>query len=268
MTNNIGKYVISKGDTVLSEMFADIMPANKDSKKIYEVIRIINEKPLFLTDHYERLVSSFLVIGQNITMSIDEFRDSITKLISVNDVQNCNVMLEIYGDAKQDRVLYIRASSYPTESMYETGVCMTTLQLMRDLPEAKIWDSNYKAKVEEKLAKEKCYEVILINDKGLITEGSRSNIFFVIGDKIYTAPKECVLRGITSKYAAKACKDAGYELISELVSAKDLGKIDAAFMTGTSVNILPISQIDDIKLDSANNTAVKSVMKEFEKYII
>jgi branched-chain amino acid aminotransferase len=198
----------------------------------------------------------------------NELQNSIDKLITVNDMHDCNVMLEIYGDTKQEWVLYIRASSYPTRQMYDIGVYMTTLKLTRNLPEAKIMDLDYKKKIEEQLAEKKCYEVILVNDEGYVTEGSRSNIFFIQGNKIYTAPQKHVLRGITSIYAVRACEDAGYKIISELVAAEEIKNMDAAFMTGTSVNILPISQIDKIKLDSAKNTVVKNIMSEFEKYII
>ncbi len=268
MKGNIGEYLISNNEPISSKAFVDIIPSDISAKKIYEVIRIINKKALFLNDHYERLISSFLAIEQNIIMTRYDLDNAIKKLISVNDEQDFNAMLEIFGDDKQEWVLYIRESSYPTESMYQSGVYMTTLKLTRNLPEAKIWDADYKKKIEEQIDSDKCYEVILVNEEGYMTEGSRSNIFFVKDDRIYTAPKEYVLRGITSIYAVEACEDIGCEVISKLISVKDIRNFDAAFMTGTSVNILPISQIDDVKLDSANNIVVKKVMNEFDKYII
>ncbi len=35
--------------------------------------------------------------------------------------------------------------------------------------------------------------------------------------------------------------------------------MDGAFITGTSINVLPIKNIDDIVLDSASNEIVKKV---------
>ena len=45
----------------------------------------------------------------------------------------------------------------------------------------------------------KLYEVLLVDRNGRITEGSRSNVFFVKGNKFYTGPSAMVLVGITRK---------------------------------------------------------------------
>lgn len=44
------------------------------------------------------------------------------------------------------------------------------------------------------------YEVILVNIKGYITEGSKCNVFFIRGNTLVTAPENQVLAGITWKY--------------------------------------------------------------------
>ena len=53
------------------------------------------------------------------------------------------------------------------------------------------------------------------------------------------------------------------KIIEESIHIDDLNKLDGGFMSGTSVNVLPISTIDDIKLDSVNNPIIKEINKEF-----
>jgi branched-chain amino acid aminotransferase len=80
----------------------------------------------------------------------------------------------------------------------------------------------------------------------LITEGSRSNIFFVKNDKLITAPDNLILNGITRKYVIAICKENKIDVNYECVKADDIKSYDAAFMTGTSPMVLPFSCINDV----------------------
>ena len=118
----------------------------------------------------------------------------------------------------------------------------------------------------------KAFEALLVDSNGYIPEGSRSNIFFIKGDTVYTAPKGDVLLGITREYILKTCKELNIRVIEENIHICDLAKLDGAFMSGTSVNVLPIASIDDIKLNSVDNEIIRAVnngyMDGMEKDII
>ena len=45
-----------------------------------------------------------------------------------------------------------------------------------------------------------------MDDDGFITEGSRSNIFMVIGSTVLTSKVENVLPGITRQFIIKTCE--------------------------------------------------------------
>ena len=84
-----------------------------------------------------------------------------------------------------------------------------------------------------------------MNENNLITEGSRSNIFFLKGDTLVTAPDNVILNGITRKHILEICREN--QIIVELacVKAKEISKFDAVFMTGTSPTLLPFYCIED-----------------------
>ena len=84
-------------------------------------------------------------------------------------------------------------------------------------------------------------------------------MFFVKEEKIYTAPRGDVLLGITRKHIFEVCETLNIEVIEENIHVGDLDKIDGAFMSGTSVDVLPISTIDHIKLNSVNNKIIKEI---------
>ena len=128
-----------------------------------------------------------------------------------------------------------------------------------DNPNAKVLFSTFKEEVSRELKKQGAFEALLVNKSGYILEGSRSNMFFVKNNKVYTAKAKDVLLGVTRKHIFKACEKLNIKIIEESISKKELHKLEGAFMTGTSVNVLPIYSIDNIKLDSIKNKIIKEI---------
>jgi len=243
------------------------------SRTIYEVIKVVSGIPLFLEKHMERLEASARLINYSVTNIMNSIRESITELIKANNSPEKNIKIIVYnmGNPVPDFMAYFIRSSYPTPEQYETGVHGILLREERNNPNAKVVNSVYKERVAAALAEANAYEALLVNREGEITEGSRSNIFFVRNGKVLTAPKGNVLIGITREYVFDLCKNLGIEIIEEPISVSMLGEMDGAFMTGTSPKILPISTIDDMSFSSPKNPVIKALISSYndivEKYI-
>ena len=66
--------------------------------------------------------------------------------------------------------------------------------------DAQIRSKNAQKQEHRKMRKESdkmLYEVLLVNRDGVITEGSRSNVFFIKSGEVYTPPTDAVLPGVT-----------------------------------------------------------------------
>jgi len=107
---------------------------------------------------------------------------------------------------------------------------------------------------------------LLVDHNGRITEGSRSNVFFIVKDTIYTAPSHIVLQGIMREKVLEIIENCNLNLKMECFPATELSKVHAAFITGTSPRILPISHIDAIVLD-VNNTILQLLMDKLSEMI-
>jgi len=228
---------------------------------IYEVIRVIDGVPLFLEDHLERMRKSAELVGIKIDREDEEIKRDIKILIEKNQEKNLNVKL-LYSsidDSSPILLAYFIKSFYPPEEYYENGIHTILFNYERENPNAKVQKSSFKEQVNEELEKNNAFEALLVNSNGYITEGSRSNMFFVKGNRIYTAPKGAVLLGITRKYILQVCSELNIDVIEENIHVDEIPHLDGAFMSGTSVNVLPISSIGDIKLNSVNNLIIKKV---------
>lgn len=240
----------------------------KDGEKVYEVIRVIDGVPLFLEEHIERLEKSIRLIGYSAQINGEEIKKNISKLIQKNNVLNMNIkiILNYYKDGFES-VFYFIKSSYPEEYVYDEGVKVITIKAERDNPNIKKVNDDFKRMVKDKLEEKNTFEALLIDEKEYITEGSRSNMFFVKGREVYTAPKGEVLLGVTRANILKACKYLDINVVEENLKKEELKNIDGLFMSGTSVGVLPIGIVDDEEYNSSKNLVIKSIRTTYNKRV-
>jgi hypothetical protein len=84
------------------------------------------------------------------------------------------------------------------------------------------------------------YEALLINRKGEITEGTKSNFLVLEGQTILSPPKEDILWGVTLRTLQEATVAQGYRWDFRTLPLEKYQRHPGAFLTSTSVNVLPI----------------------------
>lgn len=259
------KYFLLNGErkdaACFDEIYREVQPS------CYEVIRVIDGKALFLEDHYDRFCHTLATVEQEPPVSCETLGRMITELAEQNDVQNYNVKI-IYNDFRAGGQLYLffTHTSYPTEEMYRDGVATELMRSVRKNPHAKIINDSLRSQADAQMAAHHLFETILVDDQGNITEGSKSNIFFVRGGELVTSPASGVLLGVTRKHILHAAEAGGVVLKEETIPADSLGSFDAAFISGTSPKVLPIARIGEQKLD-VNNAALRRIMQLYDAEI-
>ncbi|GAB1477428.1 aminotransferase class IV [Bacillota bacterium] len=266
MDDNAGKYYIDDGEIKESAEGRGI--GKNDGIMIYDVVRVIDGIPLFFEDHYIRTCQSFQAVGNDCDLKPSDMWNQINKIVRANENRNCNIkfiMFTVGGAAKT--IGYISRSHYPTEAEIKKGVSVGLYSLERENPNIKIVDHDYKKTINKIKEDNGFYEVFLVDREGNITEGGSSNIFFIKGEKIFTAPEEKVLKGITRMHVMESCKAAGRQVIEMPIKAGDISEADAVFISGTSPKVMPVSAIDDIKYNSAENPVAEAIRLAFDEKI-
>lgn len=245
MNECFGKKYILNGEFYPAENFDKSLVYEGDS--IYEVLRIMKGCPVFFADHMERLTSSVILQKKEFLSDISGIRRNIIELIRLEKKNDINIKIVFnYNHSETNFLIYCIESVYPTKTQYQKGVKGIFYSAERKDPESKVINHSLRSSICHKLINESAYEAILVNDDNLITEGSRSNIFFVKNDTLVTAPDNMILNGITRKYIIGICNENSIRVLFECPRAPEIGEYDAAFMTGTSPMVLPFSSIDDI----------------------
>lgn len=233
---------------------------------IYEVIRVIHTKPLFLKDHLERMASS-LKYYTSVSLDFELISERIFDVIKENNLVNQNIRIEV-GNIMEDSFAYRIfpvESFYPSKEIYDEGITVVTALKNRKNPLIKAKDITFKEYINELLKESKAFEVLLKDEENRLHEGSRSNLFFVKDNSVITSKKGDALEGITLKNVIKVINESGYNFKRKDIFMKDLKNLEGAFITGTSIDILPIKTIDEISYDSADNPVILDLMNRFKQ---
>ncbi|MBE0652679.1 MAG: aminotransferase class IV [Bacteroidales bacterium] len=261
-----GRYYLKNDFMIPASEFSDEFL--RKGVNVYEVLRISEGVPLFTVDHCERFASSLQGTGINFRCSSELFNEKINRLIRENGLISGNIKIVYHYSESEEPflILYPVEHYYPGEDQYKMGVACTLLQEERPDPALKSWRPNFKDKIMQIREEKKVYEVILVTHEGIITEGSQSNLFFIEDNKLVTALQKRILVGITRKYVFQICKSSGIEIVEEDFGISDLSRFQAAFLSGTSPKILPVSAIDMATFDPGH-PLLSLVMREYDKII-
>jgi branched-chain amino acid aminotransferase len=244
MNECYGKNFILNGELQPSEIFDNSLVYDGDS--IYEVIRMFRGNPVFFPDHMERLAASVRMQQKEPLTDGPSLRRDIIDLSRSDKKREANLKIVFnYNNGIQNYLIYFIEPIYPSEDQYKNGVKGILYHAVRKDPESKVINHKLRSSIYHKLILEGGYEALLVNENNFITEGSRSNIFFLKNNTLLTAPDNLVLNGITRKYILGICREKMISVKLVSVRADDISGYDAVFMTGTSPMLLPFYCIED-----------------------
>ncbi len=248
MNECFGKKFILNGELKPAELFDNSLIYEGDS--IYEVLRMIKGIPLFFHDHIDRLSKSVIYQGREFLADIDAIRTAILILTRSERKNETNLKIVFnFHDGMRNWLVYFIEPIYPSAEQYRKGVKGILFRAERKDPESKVINHRLRSEIYHRLILEGAYEALLVNENNQITEGSRSNIFFVKDMILYTAPDNMILSGITRKHILDICSEQNIRVELKCADSSDINEYDSVFMTGTSPIILPFCCIGDNRFD-------------------
>lgn len=238
---------------------------------VYEVVKIVNRIPLFLENHIERLHFSASIKQKKVWCSDDYIKIKVSEIIKINKIKKGRLKFALrYHKSGNKFICFWLDDIQPSDKEYIKGVKIISENHERLNPNAKVINYKLRIRLKNLIKEKKVYETLLVNNSGKITECSKSNIFFIKDNKVYTTYSKDVLIGITRSYVLKICEEKNIPVIETDIFYNELKKYDSAFITGTSIGILSVVMIDDIKLNR-NNIILNKISVSYksitEKYI-
>ena len=167
--------------------------------------------------------------------------------------------------------------------VYEKGVRVETTSIQRNDPRVKSTVFISASDGERKhIAQAGIFEALLVKN-GKILEGMTSNFFYVPGIRtprskaesmsaqrgmIYTAQHD-ILLGVTRTMVIRAAQGRGVEVRYRALELSQLSALKEAFITSSSRGIVPVVQIDDVKVGQGRvGRLTKELIRAYEDYVV
>lgn len=227
---------------------------------VFETVKILDNKVLFVEDHYFRLMASMRIIRMEIPMNftLEYFEEQILLLAkALNAEKSSRARITIFRNEgglylpKTNTISFLISLNTLENSVYTINNQNYEVELFKDFIITKhllstIKSSNRLVNVTGSIfAHENGYEnCLLINDTKNVVEALNGNIFMLVGNKLITPPtSEGCINGVMRKQIiAIAKKIDTLEVVEEAISPFDLQKADEIFITNVITGIQPITK--------------------------
>jgi branched-chain amino acid aminotransferase len=214
-------------------------------------------------DHLERLQKSAELYYIDLPYSMEELREATHEVIRRNGLDSCYIRpiaFRGYGEmglyAPTAPVEVIVAvwpwGAYLGEDGKRNGVRAKVSSWRRISPDSLIphakasgqYLNSILAKTEA--AKAGYDEAILLDQNGVVCEGSGENVFLVReGELVTPGHTASILDGISRKSVIQIAEDLGYTVVERDISRSELYVAEEAFLVGTAAELVPVREIDD-----------------------
>ncbi len=250
---------------------------------VWEGIRLIQNKWIFLDEHIDRLFEGARAIDLELGLSAEQITNAIL------ETQHANNM----SDQAHARVMFTRgvkvkpfqqpalSTSGPTFVIImehsdphakAKGITMATVPQIRGMPMSQDPKLNSHSKLNCILAciqanKMGADEALMLDPHGFVNTTNSCNFFIVKNGEVWTSTGDYCMNGITRKKIIMLCKDNSIPVFEKNFSLVDVYSADEVFMTGTLGSLVPVLELDKRTFDAKNNKLTQTLQSLYNDLI-
>ena len=228
------------------------------STSCFEGIRCYGGIPFKLEEHIDRFQNSTSVLYMKLENTKEEIMAGIEEICRTSEFEYGYVrLIAWYGDESYLMNPLDSCSVHVAASVIETSRTGSKNPLKLHISRWRRPDGQflpYGAKLTAGYAIAAITQIeankmgyddgVMLDARGAISETSIANIFFVKGNMVVTPALYSCLPGITRMTVLNIAVALGYQTMELDFTLHSLGDFEAAFVTGTALELKPISMID------------------------
>ena len=233
---------------------------------VFEGARIYNGKIFKLNEHTKRLFFSSKVLGFKLPYKEKVINKACEEIVKKQKIKNGYLRpfawrgSEMMAISAQNTTIHVAIATWEMSTYFDkrkkfNGIKLKTSKWIRPPSntapiQAKAAGLYMICTLSKHIAEKKGFDdSLMLDSNGYVAESTGANIFFVKNNKLYTPIADCFLNGITRQTVIKLAKKNNIKIIEKRILPRELLKADEIFLTGTAVEITPISQIDNKKFN-------------------
>ena len=253
---------------------------------IWEAVRLVKGKLVFIDDHLSRLWAAAKSIGVNLPFSKVELIDIINDVLKKNDMHDgvhvrFMVTRGIKKTPSQDPRLTISEPNLVIIPEYKLadyksklkGIKLFTSTIRRGSPDYLDPKLNCHSKLHEVQALIQAIEAgadeaLMLDINGAVSTCNSTNFFIVKNGVVFTSTGQYCMNGITRQKIIDVCKRKSIICREENFSLFDVYAADEAFVTGTFAGLTPVVNVDGREIENYSNHKIVDTLMEGYKELV
>lgn len=251
---------------------------------VYETLRAYKGIVFKLDEHIERLFRSAEMIGLKLPKTHENLRKAIYKTLTANRHKDAYVRISVSrgtGPIGLDPALCPKPTlvivsnllkEYPVQ-YYQKGVKIAIVNVRRNFEGAlnpKIKSLNFLNNILAKIEaiNRGAYEAVMLNYQRHVAEGTITNIFFVKNNVLHTPAIDVgILDGITRRVILDSAKESKIKTKEGKFRREDIYKAREVFISNTTMEIMPVTTVDDKKIGTRAGKITKILHSAYKKHV-
>ncbi len=252
------------------------------ASSVFEGERVYDGEIFKLTEHSERLVHSGRVMGFEVPYSVGEIDQACRDIVSAMRIGDGYVRpvawrgSEMMGVSAQSNQIHLAIAAWPWPAYFSPearlqGIRMKTATYRRPSPETAPTNSKaaglYMICTLSKHEAEAAgfQDALMLDYRGYVAEATGANIFLAYDGVLHTPTPDCFLDGITRRTAIDLARARGIEIVERHIKPDEIEGAEEIFLTGTAVEVTPVSGIDDMTFQVGPIT--RALMDDYDNIV-
>ena len=251
---------------------------------VWEGIRLVNNRWLFIDEHLERLFEGAKAIDLEIGLTIEDIKIALENTRSANnmtDSAHARLMLTRGVKSKpfqkpsysMDGATAVIIMEHSDDSISNNPISLATVPQVRGTPMMQDPKLNSHSKLNCILAciqaeKAGADEALMLDPLGFVNTTNSCNFFIVKKGEVWTSTGDYCMNGITRKKVISICKDNKIPIFTKNFSLVDVYSADESFVTGTLGSITSVSEIDGRKIEDISNHKITEKLQSLYLQLI
>ncbi len=232
-----------------------------------------------LDDHIRRLYDTAHILEMDVPYEVEVIRQACIDSVRENELETAYVRPLVYygseGMGLHADNLSVHVSvaawvwgAYLGADALERGIRIKTSSYTRHLVNSIMCRAkacgNYINSIMalQEAARDGYDEALLLDNEGMVAEGSGENIFVIRNGLIYTPEITSALEGITRETVITLAREEGFEVIEKRITRDEVYISDEAFFTGTAAEVTPIRELDNRQIGAGSIGPITKALQQ------
>jgi branched-chain amino acid aminotransferase len=243
---------------------------------VFSTLRVADGVPFAYERHWERMQRDAAKVHVPFPTDPAELRAQLLRLVEANSAWNATLRVMVVRNRgglfegpdleRAFDVLAFTKDLNPWGNSVRLSTKANARYAANEFSGCKILSWSQNLTWAEEAQRQGFDEVVLLNERGEVSECTSANIFAASGGEVYTPPLDSgCLPGVTRELLLDVVRVPGIQVMERTLKPQDLERADQVFITSTTRDLLPAVSIEGLKIRNEGNVADRLV-KALEEY--